>query len=423
MKYKIQGGDKLSGNIKIGGAKNASLPLLAALLINDGKVIVKNISAIADVRHKIDILKTIGGKINFLEYDVVEIDLSGVDNNQIENGLGIRTTILLIGGLLSKFPYCKVPLPQGDKIGERKFDMHIDCLGQMGIKIEEKDNYLVCTRQETIKPIQYKFRQKSVGATENAIICACIADGTTILENCAKEVEIEFMCNVLNMLGANINGIGTSTLYIKGNGSRLKNKDTVTINVIPDRVQAVTYLLLPMFTQGKVTVTHEAIHDVLHGAPLHLLAQMGAKVVLEKNSITCQYKKQDPINYCMVQTGPYPGFNTDSHPMFLAAMSLNVKNGIVYENVYENRFQYANELSKLGANLIYNNRIIKSSYIDQYVGCDLFANDIRSGSTLVLSALNSTQVSTIDNIRQIHRGYENLEKNLQDLGANIQLVE
>lgn len=422
MDYEIDGGWVLKGEVKVGGSKNATLPLLAGLLITNGVFVIKNVPHIIDVLNKIKMFEEIGVICRFLEKDVVEVDTRNININHITSHRGIRTTLLLLSGLAGRFKTYKVPLPKGDNIGKRLHDMHIDFLHKMGFNIREDETHFHVSIPNGLSGVKYAFRQKSVGATQNAVIAACIANGVTVLENCAMEVEVVFLCKTLNALGANINGVGTETLTIVGQNGLL-SINHLEIDVIPDRLQAMTYLLLPLFTLGEVRVVHDGIHDVLHGVPLHLLAQLGAKVVLEKSSISCIYEKvEEPINYCMLQTAPYPGLSTDLHPLFVGAMNLRVRNSMLYENIYENRFQYAYELIKQGATLHCDNNSITSKFIQKYQPYhDLFANDIRCGAVLVLSSLNAQGISNIHGVQQILRGYENLYDNLVNLGARIKI--
>lgn len=420
MDILVDGGNELWGTVDINGAKNAILPLLAACILTDKNVILKNIALIEDCTDKIHLLEYLGSRVKYIGQRCILVNTKdlGYDCNISTK---IRTSTLLLGALLGRFKKCVVPVPGGDKIGSRNIDMHLDALRKMGAVIEVIDNFIYAEAKQ-MQGIEYTLRFPSVGATQNIVIAASMAKGATVLNNAAMEPEIKSLCLFLQMIGVKIEGIGSQKLVIHGSDHKLYQEvDEVEFTVIPDRIQAVTYLLLPLITGGEITINCPRIIESL-GRTMQYLVDVGCKIVCSRDSLTASYYK--PRKICNLSTGVFPELFTDVQPQFVTAMCLNADSGSMLESLYNGRFGYIQELVKMGAQIeIKDNHLITFKKIPNFrPHQNVVARDIRAGAAVVMAALNANGKTRIVNQYQIERGYDNFFNKLSALGADIQLV-
>ena len=420
MIIKVNGGKALKGEVKIPGGKNSFLPLIAASCVTTDDIVFNNIPLGDDNTEKLEMIKSMGTKIDY--YSCKEIKINSKDFVPISNKISrFRTTILLLGVSLARFGVCKISYPKGDQIGARKIDFHIDALEKMGATFEFSDNYIEGKAEKMIG-IEYTLKFASVGATQNIIIAASLAHGITILNNAGIEPEIIYLCYFLNSIGCNIEGIGQSRLVIHGSNGKLYNSNkTHYCNIISDRLQAATYLIAGAITNGDVTILGEQFLFTLSSL-LEYLTEMGFDLICSNNSIRCvrSAKLYIPKEFNIL-TNTFPGFATDLQPLIVPLLCCRSSKSTIKEFIFENRFEYINELKKMGANIkeIGNNSIEIQNISQFNPSTNLLAKDIRGGASVLLSTLNAEGESHIFNFYQITRGYDNLIKNLFNLGADI----
>ena len=414
-KYLVTGGNKLCGEVKISGAKNATLGVLAASILCDEDVIIENIPDVSDVNIMLDSIKYLGAKVNRIDRNTVLINGSTIDKTElVDKSLGrMRATYYFVGALLSKYKKAKVLMPGGCDIGERPINLHLKGFNALKAKADVVDGCIIAEANELIGTNIY-LDVVSVGATINIMLAATLSSGTTIIENVAKEPHVVDIANFLNSMGANIKGAGTDIIRIKG----VKKLHGCNYTIIPDQIEAGTYMILSAITKGDIT-----IKNII---PKHLesisakLCDMGATIINydEAIRVICEDR---PIG-TSIKTMPYPGFPTDLQPQITCTLSIAKGNSTIIESIFENRFKYVNELKKMGAIIEVNASTINIEGIDRLQGTKLIAPDLRAGAALVLAALSTEDQSVIENIEYIERGYEDFENKLLELGANIKKI-
>ncbi|ANE32604.1 UDP-N-acetylglucosamine 1-carboxyvinyltransferase [Campylobacter hyointestinalis] len=409
----IKGGNRLSGKVDISGAKNAALPLIAMSILGKNNTEFSNIPRVADTQTLVKLLVNLGANAKFDDSNLV-INTSTINSTKATYDIvrKMRASILVLGPLLTRFGHCEVSLPGGCAIGARPIDLHLSALEKMGANIEIKDGYVVAKATGGLKGANIVFDKITVTGTENIVMAAALAKGKTTILNAAKEPEVVQVCQILNDSGIKIEGIGTSELIIHGNGGELLN--LAKICVIPDRIEAGTYLCACAISGGEITLNGvEPSHLV---SVLDKLSDMGVRFELEKNSIkVISDAKLAPVN---IITTEFPGFPTDMQAQFMALAAVADGVSTIDERLFENRFMHASELSRMGADIKLNGHIatISGSSLN---GADVMATDLRASSALVLAALRANGITRVHRIYHLDRGYENLEKKLQNLGADI----
>ena len=415
QKLEVFGANKLKGNVKISGSKNASLPILAATLLSDKKIYLKNIPKVKDIETMILLLKSLGSKIKFQKKNLIINNLNQNKNFASYNLVKtMRAGILVLGPLLAKFGYAKVSLPGGCAIGLRPIDLHLKALSQLGVQYKIIDGYVHAAAPEGLIGSNIRFSKISVGATENLIIAASFAKGITILKNCAIEPEIKDLVNFLIKLGCNIKWISKRVIRIVG----VSNTKQIKYSVMFDRIEAGTYLIAAAITEGNLKIKN-IIPSVIK-TEIKTLKKIGVKIIIKKNEI--QVIANRKIKSLNLRTAPYPGFPTDLQAQIMVLLCKANKRSFIYEDIFENRFMHVAELNRMGAKISINgNRVSVKGNID-FESAELMATDLRASVSLILAALTAKGKSTINRIYHLDRGYENIEKKLKQIGAKIKRV-
>lgn len=415
----IQGKQKLSGTVFISGAKNAALPLLALTLLSNQKIQITNAPEVADVKTFLQLLTNLGAsatcKDNSVQIDSTSVNSACANYDIVRK---MRASVLVLGPLLARFGHCEVSLPGGCAIGQRPIDLHLKALEQMGADIEIKQGYVVAKAPKGgLKGATISFDKVTVTGSENIIMAAALANGVTTLLNVAKEPEVVQVCEVLRDAGVSIEGIGTSKLVIKGSkGKLLAIPD---FSVIPDRIEAGTYLCAGAITKSKITL--ENVKPEHLEAVISKLEQMGFKIDQTKKSLTLH--PTDKILHCDIETSEYPGFPTDLQAQFMALCTQARGTSIIDERLFENRFMHVSELSRMGANIKLKGHSATVEGKAKLNAADVMATDLRASSALILAALVAEGTTRIHRIYHLDRGYENLEGKFLKLGAQIQRLE
>lgn len=412
-KFIIQGGKKLEGEVKNSGSKNAALPILAATILNGGKTTLYNVPNIQDVNTMFEILKEIGATITRKNNKVI-INTNKIHTYEIPDNLmrKMRSSVILAGAIIGKYHKAKFSYPGGCEIGARPIDLHLKGFEKLGIKINEEFGEIVCESDKIIGN-QISLDFPSVGATENIILAACLGEGTTIITNAAKEPEIEDLVKYLNRMGTKIKGAGTDKIEITG----VKHLSEVSYNIMPDRIEAGTYLIAGAITGGEIKITnanHEHIEPILTK-----LEEANCKIQVNKNEIEIIAPKR--VKAVDIKTMPYPGFPTDMQSVFGALLATAKGTSIITENIFESRYKYVQELVRMGAKIKVECRsaIIKGTR--KFQGANVVATDLRGGAALVIAGLAAKGITEVENVDYILRGYENMEQKLKKLGAKIYL--
>ena len=414
-KLEVFGANKLKGQIKISGSKNASLPILAATLLSNKKVSLTNLPKVNDIETMLLVLKSLGSFVkrnkNQLIIDNCNQKKKFASYNLVKT---MRAGILVLGPLLAKLGEAKVSLPGGCAIGTRPIDIHLKALSKLGVKYKIIQGYVYAKAPKGLVGTKIRFPKISVGATENLIIAACFAKGTTILSNCAIEPEICDLVNFLNKMGCNLKWISKRSIKIQG----VKKTNEVTYNVMPDRIEAGTYLIAGALTEGNLKI--KGIEPKILKTEIKILKKIGVKIKEKKNEINIfETKKIKNIN---IKTAPYPGFPTDLQAQIMVLLCKATKRSFIKEEIFENRFMHVAELNRMGAKIsIKGNKAIIEGKI-KFAAAELMATDLRASVSLILAALSANGKSVINRIYHLDRGYENIEKKLKKVGANIQRV-
>ena len=415
QKLEVFGANKLKGEINISGSKNASLPILAATLLTNKKVYLDNLPKVKDIETMINLLRSLGSKTKFNKKNLV-VDNSKQNKNFASYNLvkTMRAGILVLGPLLAKFGRAKVSLPGGCAIGTRPVDLHLKALSKLGVKYKIIQGYIHATAPKGLIGTKITFSKISVGATENLIIAATLAKGTTILKNCAIEPEIKDLTNFLIKLGCNLKWLSNRTIRIKG----VKNTHEIKYSVMFDRIEAGTYLIAAAATEGNLRIK-KVIPEIIK-TEINILKKIGAKIVVKKNQIHIYGNKK--IRNTNIKTAPYPGFPTDLQAQIMVLLCKANKKSLIKEDIFENRFMHVSELNRMGAKiLIKGNKALIEGNI-KFTAAELMATDLRASASLILAALTTRGKSIINRIYHLDRGYENIEKKLKRVGAKIRRI-
>ncbi len=412
-KLVIEGGRRLSGTIRIQGAKNAALPILAACIMANGTHVIKNVPNLLDIQVMLQILRAIGCRAVHRN-ETVTLETSHVHSSHIPEDLMIqmRSSIFLMGPLLSKFGRVQVYQPGGCAIGERKIDLHLRGLSALGARIEESGNTIVC-RADRLHGAEIELDFPSVGATENIMMAAVKAEGTTTIHNAAREPEIQDLQRYLNALGAQIIGAGTDTITVTG----VSHLTAETHRVIPDRIVAGTLMVAAAATCGNVTLT--GVNPSHLTSITHVLKRAGVQIIAEGDiiNVVCASRPK-PVE--RIVTAPYPSFPTDLQSQIMVLLSLADGLSIMKETIFDSRFRHVDELSRMGADirLDFNSAFIRG--VPRLYGATVEATDLRAGAALVIAGLAATGTTVVEQIHHIDRGYDRIEQIFQRLGARIE---
>ena len=413
--YAIKGGNPLVGEVEIGGAKNAAQAILAAAAMTDETVTIENVPDLRDTMAMLQAMESIGIRVEKLDRHTIKINAGTINDLVIEDDSikKIRASYYFLGALLGKYKKAEVALPGGCNIGLRPIDQHIKGFRALGADVRIEHG-LIITEAKRLVGSHIYLDVVTVGATINIMMAAAMAEGQTIIENAAKEPHVVDVANFLNSMGASIKGAGTDVIRIKG----VQKLHGTEYAIIPDQIEAGTFMFAAAVTRGDVTVKNVI--------PKHL-ESISAKLI----EIGCEVEESDdavrvvaakPLTHTHVKTLPYPGFPTDMQPQITVALGLSKGTSIVTESIFENRFKYVDELTRMGANIKVESNTAIIDGVPKYTGASLTAPDLRAGAALVTAALAAEGISTIDDIKFIERGYEDFPQKLQSLGAQIEKV-
>ena len=414
-KLEVFGAAKLKGQIKISGSKNASLPILAATLLSNKKISLINLPKVKDIETMKLLLQSLGSVLENNKKRTI------IRNNKQKKTFApynlvktMRAGILVLGPLLAKFGKAKVSLPGGCAIGTRPVDIHLTSLSKLGVKYKIIEGYVYANAPKGLIGTNIRFPKISVGATENLIIAASLAKGKTILSNCAVEPEIKDLVNFLIKMGCNIKWTSKRTIKIEG----IKIVKETEYKVMPDRIEAGTYLVAAALTEGKLRII--GINPKIISTEIKILKKIGAKIIQKKNEIFIKGNKR--IKSINIKTSPYPGFPTDLQAQMMVLLCKANKKSFIKEEIFENRFMHVAELNRMGAKISINgNKAIIEGNIN-FQAAELMATDLRASVSLILAALASKGKSVINRIYHLDRGYEDIEKKLKKIGVKIKRI-
>jgi UDP-N-acetylglucosamine 1-carboxyvinyltransferase len=412
-KLLINGGNSLSGTITCSGAKNAALPMIAATILCNDSVVLKNLPYLQDITTMFELLGSMGAEILLNENMDFTISSNKLKDTEARYELvkTMRASILVLGPLVAKYGKARIALPGGCAIGSRPVNFHLDALEQLGAKIELKSGYIEATATELVGA-KIKFDGVTVTGTENIMMAACLAKGTTYLTNVAKEPEIEDLAELLNEMGAKITGAGTDEIVIEG----VSALNGATFSIPADRIEAGTYLVAAAVTRGEILIN--GINPDRLRKVLQKLEETGAEIKFDENSISLSMKRDKP-KPVDITTAPFPEFPTDMQAQFSVINAIAEGTSNIYETVFENRFMHIQELNRMGCdiNINGNQAIVKG--VDKIYGAEVMATDLRASASLILAGLCAEGQTIVDRIYHIDRGYERIEEKLNYLGANI----
>ena len=408
----------LEGTVKIDGAKNAALPIIAASLLGTEPIVLEDVPNLVDVKIILKVLESLGAKVEFLSENRVSIDSSNINSFVTDRTLmeKMRASFLVMGPLLARFGRADAFLPGGCAIGSRPIDLHLKGFKILGALIEEEPDK-ISARCEKLYGDTIYLDFPSVGATQNIMMAATLAKGETIIENAAREPEIVDLGNFLNKMGAKVSGAGTSTIRIIG----VEKLGGTVHTIIPDRIEAATFMIAAAITGGKVVVQNCISNHIK--PVIAKLKETGAYVVVNEDEDSIFVKGSDKIKGTDIKTLPYPGFPTDVQAQFMAYLCVCEDQAKVTETVFENRFMHVEELNKMGAIIATSGKEARIAGVRKLVGADVKATDLRAGAALVLAGLVAEGTTTIGNIYHIDRGYNDFVGKMRSLGANIERVE
>ena len=415
QKLEVFGAKKLKGQIRISGSKNSSLPILAASLLSNKKVYLKNLPKVKDIETMINLLKSLGSKIGFSKKELI---INNVKQNKKFASYNLvktmRAGILVLGPLLAKFGNAKVSLPGGCAIGTRPVDIHLKSLSKLGVKYKIMQGYVHASAPKGLQGAKIRFSKISVGATENLIIAACLAKGKTILSNCAIEPEIKDLVNFLNKMGCSIKWISKRSVQIVG----VRKIKEISYSVMFDRIEAGTYLIAGAVTEGNLKIKN-IIPNIIK-TEINILKKIGAKIIIKKNELRIIGNKK--IKSANIKTAPYPGFPTDLQAQIMVLLCKSNNRSSIKEDIFENRFMHVAELNRMGAQISIsgNKAYLEGKTI--FAAAELMATDLRASVSLILAALTAKGKSVINRIYHLDRGYENIEKKLKKVGVKIRRV-
>ena len=413
-KYIIKGSNKLEGKVKISGSKNAALPIIAASILNAGKTTLYNVPNIHDTQMMFEILKNLGGKVEKKNNKII-IDTSKIKKYEIPEDLmrQMRSSVILAGSLIGKYQKAIFSYTGGCDIGTRPIDLHLKGFEKLGINITKNYGNISCICDKIVgEKIDLDF--PSVGATENIMLASCLGEGTTQINNAAREPEIIDLQNFLNKMGAKIQGAGSNKIQIEG----VKKLNDVSYNIMPDRIETGTFLCAAAMSQGNIIIENTNIN---HITPIiSKLEEANCKLKLEKDKIELKAPKK--LKALEIRTMPYPGFPTDMQSIFVSMLTIAKGTSIIVENIFESRYKFTQELIRMGAKITIEGKSAIVKGTRKLYGANVNATDLRGGAALVLAGIVAKGETTIENIEYILRGYENLNKKLENLGVNIKMV-
>ena len=414
--YVIKGGNPLYGEVEIGGAKNAALAILAAAIMTDETVTIDNLPNVRDINVLLQAIEEIGAHVERVDIHKVKINGSFIRGVNVDNEFirRIRASYYLIGALLGKYKHAEVALPGGCDIGSRPIDLHMKGFRSMGADIDIAHG-LVIARAKELKGTHIYMDKVSVGATINIMMAAAMADGKTVIENAAKEPHVVDVANFLNSMGANIRGAGTDVIRIVG----VEKLHATEYSVIPDQIEAGTFMFAVAAAGGNVLVKN-VIPKHLEATTAKLL-EVGCQV--EEFDDSVRVISDGHLKHTQVTTLPYPGFPTDMQPQMAVLLGIAEGTSTVTESIFENRFKYVDELTRMGADIKVESNIAIISGVKRYAGARVNAPDLRAGAALVIAGLAAEGITVVDDIYYIQRGYEALEEKLTKIGAKIARVE
>ncbi len=415
-KYIINGGKPLKGVVNISGAKNAAVAILPATILAAGKCVIENLPDISDVMVSLQILSELGARVRLINKNTYEIDTTYLSCTEVPNELSrqMRASYYFLGALLGRFGNAQVAMPGGCNLGPRPIDQHLKAFTALGAQ-DSVEYGMINVHTDGLKGVHIFFDTVSVGATMNAMLSAVLAEGQTVLENVAKEPHVVDLANCLNMMGAEIRGAGTDVIRIRG----VKSMHGCEYSIIPDQIEAGSYMVAAAVTAGDVTV-----RNVI---PKHLepitakLRLAGCEV--EEFDESVRVRRTGDLHPLKIKTMPHPGFPTDLQPLFAVMLCLAKGTSIITEGIWENRFRYADELAHMGANIQVDGQVAVIEGVDSLQAAPLRASDLRAGAALVVAALGAHGTSEVDETSHIERGYENIVEKFQALGADIKRVD
>lgn len=415
-KIQIRGGQRLTGEVTISGAKNAALPLIASSILVKDRIRFSNVPDLMDIASIKLLLKDLGARYESSN-DRLEIDATGIHKIEAEYDLvrKMRASILVLGPLVARFGHAKVSLPGGCAIGARPVNMHLTGLEALGAEINIDHGYIEAKASRLVGNDIY-FDMPTVTGTENLMMAATLAKGTTVLRNAAREPEIVALADALNLMGARVTGAGTAIITIEG----VDNLRGCDIPIIPDRIETGTFMVAAAATAGDVLITNCQPDHIR--ATINKLTAAGADVRTEENAIRVIGKPV--INSVDIKTMPYPGFPTDMQAQFMTLMTIADGNAMIHESIFENRFIHANELLRMGANIsITNGNIAMVNGVERLQGAPVMASDLRASASLVIAGLIAEGETTIARVYHMDRGYESIEKKFSAIGADIERIK
>jgi len=412
-KLLIKGGNILNGEISCSGAKNAALPMIASTILNNEKVIFKNLPYLQDITTMFELLGSMGADISLDESMDFSISCNKLNDLEARYELvkTMRASILVLGPMVAKYGYAKIALPGGCAIGSRPVNFHLDALKELGASINLKNGYIEAKADKLIGA-DIVFEGVTVTGTENIMMAACLAEGITTLKNVAMEPEISDLADLLNKMGAKVQGAGTEMITIEG----VKSLHSAIYSIPADRIEAGTYLVAAALTGGEIKINSiqpERLHIVIERLKL-----AGATINSDKNSISLSMKSKRPLPVD-ISTSPFPGFPTDMQAQFSVLNALADGNSVVQENVFENRFMHIQELNRMGCNISTQGNQASIIGVRQISGAQVMATDLRASASLILAGLVASGETIVDRIYHIDRGYERIEEKLSYLGADI----
>ncbi len=415
-KFVIHGGKPLMGEIEISGAKNAAVAILPATILAGGICVIENLPNISDVSASVDILSAMGAQVRFINKHTLQIDTSRITCTTVPNELSrqMRASYYFLGALLGRFGKATVAMPGGCDLGPRPIDQHLKAFASLGAR-DSVEYGMIGVEAQRLRGEDVFFDTVSVGATINAMLAAVMAEGLTVLENVAKEPHIVDVANFLNMMGADVRGAGTDVIKIRG----VECMHGCTYSIIPDQIEAGSYMVAATISGSNVLIKNVIPK---HLEPITTKLEKAGATVEEFDDSVRIYRTGDlePLN---IKTMPHPGFPTDMQPLMTVLLSLAKGTSIITEGIWENRFRYVDELTRMGANIQVDGRVAVIEGVQELLPAPMRASDLRAGAALVVAALAADGVSEVDEISHIERGYEDIVEKLRGLGADIRRVE
>ena len=416
-KFVITGGKPLHGEVTISGAKNAAVGILPATILAADVCVIENLPDISDVAVSLKILSTLGASIKMLNRNTYEIDTTHLNSTNVPDDLSrqMRASYYFLGALLSRFGKAQVAMPGGCNLGPRPIDQHLKVFSALGAEDSVDYGMITVRTKQELTGAHIFFDKVSVGATMNGMLSAVMAKGQTILENCAKEPHVVDLANFLNMCGADVRGAGTDVIKVRG----VEKMHGCTYSIIPDQIEAGSYMVAAAATGGDVLIKNVTPK---HLEPITAKLRR-AGVTVEEFDDAVRVSRTGDILPLKINTMPHPGFPTDMQPQMTVALALADGTSVVTESIFENRFKYVDELSRMGANIKVEGSVAIVDGVGSFTGAQVVAPDLRAGAALVLAGLAADGYTTVDEIGYVERGYENFEEKLRSLGAVIERVD